>query len=91
MSFQTVPIQPLFFVQRCADIVFFVPFITIITSHHLSTIAQAVQRSLLNQQVAQLVQAVVSQPTFPEILAAAVLEAYPTEGGAAIQPARYVL
>ena len=54
------------------------------------TLAQAVQRSLLSQQVALLVQAVVSQPTFPEILASAVLEAYPTEGGAAIQPARYV-
>jgi len=50
---------------------------------------QAVQRSLLSQQVAQLVQAVVNQPTFPEILASAVLEAYPTEGGAAIQPARH--
>lgn len=44
------------------------------------------QKSLLSQQVAQLVQAVVTQAAFPEILAAAVLEAYPTDGSA--QPAR---
>jgi len=46
---------------------------------------------LLSQQVAQLVQTVVTQAAFPEILATAVLEAYPTEGGAAIQPSRQVM